>query len=340
MAMVAMMLVTSMGMSTQVPSRESSNTLSDNIGQEMDAISDSKEGCSQNPDTDGDDLWDVDEAKVGTDPTNPDTDGDGLWDGRECRIGTDPSSRDTDGDGLWDGQEVKKNDYYDFHTGTDPLRRDTDGDGVGDYEDDEDNDFLPNGEEWRYDESTGRPMMWTRARNPDTDGDGVLDGHEEYGNPNNLGQTSDPRMRDTDRDRLTDDIDPSTWIRNVLPLSRIRGNSDTGGPVYPTTITKGVPFTVEGWVEINCTHFFGGDTGNWRGAFEPVKVQVSLIQDGLMIPISDEIVTGDRGAFKVSCTIGDDVTAGEAILAITTSHHQKVIYWPALWDETFGNHFP
>ena len=56
--------------------------------------------CVQNPDTDGDGLWDCDEPKVGTDPTNPDTDGDGLWDAVECNLSTDPHSRDTDYDGL------------------------------------------------------------------------------------------------------------------------------------------------------------------------------------------------------------------------------------------------
>ena len=41
-----------------------------------------------------------------TDPLNPDTDGDGLTDGQEATLGTNPVFEDTDGDGLTDGDEV------------------------------------------------------------------------------------------------------------------------------------------------------------------------------------------------------------------------------------------
>ncbi|NIP33963.1 MAG: hypothetical protein GWN18_03400, partial [Thermoplasmata archaeon] len=281
-----------------------------------------------NSDTDGDGLQDAYEPQVGTDPTNPDTDGDGLWDAHECQIGTDPSSRDTDWDGLWDGHEVKKGDRDEFYTGTDPLMWDTDGDGVSDFEEDADGDHLANGREWRYDVATGWMTRWTLPRTADSDGDGVLDGHETYGNPENGNQTSDPRLRDTDGDRLTDDLDPRTWIKDYLPFSRVMGNSVVRGPVYPSLVTRGVPFTVEGWVEINTTAYSGGHTGNWRRAFESMMVQVLVIQDDVLIPISDPIATGDRGAFTITCTIGDDVGTGDGLLAVTTTHHQKVVYLP------------
>jgi gliding motility-associated-like protein len=45
-------------------------------------------GCQV--DTDGDGLFDAQEATLGTDPTNPDTDGDGFTDGTEVGNGTDP----------------------------------------------------------------------------------------------------------------------------------------------------------------------------------------------------------------------------------------------------------
>jgi hypothetical protein len=340
MAIVAVLLVTSLSLSMQVPSNGTSSTVPLGITRETDLVSNIGFNNPVNPDTDGDGLWDSEEPKVGTDPTNPDTDGDGLWDGLECNISTDPSSRDTDWDGLWDGQEVRKNDHDEFYTGTNPLKYDTDGDGVGDFEDDEDDDHLANGNEWRYDESTGRPLRWTGPQNADTDGDGVLDGYEVYGNPDNADQTSDPRRKDTDGDKLTDDIDPRTWVKEFLPFSRIQGNSAINGPVYPTAAVKGMPFTVEGWVEINCTPYSGRDTGNWRRAFEPMMVQVFIVQDGLMIPISDEMVTGDRGAFEVVCTIGDEVMVNEGVLTITTTHYQKVVYWPVLWDEIDGNDLP
>ena len=322
-AIVAVLLVTSMGMSMHVPSSGTSSSIPRGVTHEM--------GPSSDPES---------ESMVGTDPTNPDCDGDGLLDGHECKIGTDPSSRDTDGDGLWDGQEVKKNEHDEHFTGTDPLRGETDGDGVGDDEDDEDGDHLPNGEEWRYEESTGRPMRWTRARDPDTDGDGILDGHEVYGNPDNDDQTSDPRLMDTDHDRLTDDVDPRTWIRDILPFSRISGDSGQGRPTFPVTVYKGMPFIVEGWVEINATTYNGGTTGHWIGAVMPMMVRIWIIIDDSMVPISDEVVTGERGIFKVGCTIGDDVKASEVVLAITTHRCGKMVYWPVLWDEVDGNHIP
>lgn len=80
-------------------------------------------------DSDGDGLYDKDEAVVGTDPYNPDTDGDGLSDGDEHfgRRGynTDPLNPDSDWDGLKDGAEV-------LTYKTNPLDPDTDKGGVTD----------------------------------------------------------------------------------------------------------------------------------------------------------------------------------------------------------------
>lgn len=78
-------------------------------------------------DTDGDGLFDDEEAIYGTDPRNPDTDADGLNDGDEVhRFATDPKNPDTDADGLSDGEEVHK-------IGSDPKKADTDNGGVSDY---------------------------------------------------------------------------------------------------------------------------------------------------------------------------------------------------------------
>ena len=71
------------------------------------------------PDTDGDGLYDEDETSIhGTDPDKYDTDGDGLSDGIEVNTtGTDPLDPNTDGDGCSDGEEVQY--------GSDPLQSDT-----------------------------------------------------------------------------------------------------------------------------------------------------------------------------------------------------------------------
>ncbi len=98
-------------------------------------------------DSDGDDLSDICETRLGTDPHNRDTDGDGLTDGmedanRNCIrdvAETDPLRADTDGDGLSDGLEVRTsvsgcNGIVFTDLFTDPLSNDTDHDGVSDYD--------------------------------------------------------------------------------------------------------------------------------------------------------------------------------------------------------------
>jgi Tol biopolymer transport system component len=76
-------------------------------------------------DQDADGLSDVDELRLGTNPTLVDTDGDGLWDGNEQRAGSNPLVTDTDGDTLSDGREV-------LELFTSPINPDTDGDGLND----------------------------------------------------------------------------------------------------------------------------------------------------------------------------------------------------------------
>jgi hypothetical protein len=291
-----------------------------------------------NADTDGDGLWDSVEPRLGSDPTNWDSDGDGLNDGLEVNARTDPNDRDTDNDGLLDGQEVQKNDHDWCYTNTDPLKADTDGDDVGDYFDDVDGDTLMNGDEWKVDTETGLPVGWTDPQNSDTDEDGVFDGFEVDGNPKNRDQTSDPKKADTDGDRLTDDIDPRTWIRDYLPHSRIFGNVGEGLPNFPSLVEKGVPFNVEGFVEHNTTEYSGPGTGTWRRIESPMVVQIWVKQEGELIPVSDPVVTGANGAFKISCTISDNVKAGNTVLVITTTIHDAVAYLPVLWDEISGNH--
>ncbi len=70
---------------------------------------------SNNPDSDGDGLTDIDETNIHlTNPALADTDLDGLSDGDEVNLhGTDPTNPDSDGDGVNDGDEIA--------FGTDPL---------------------------------------------------------------------------------------------------------------------------------------------------------------------------------------------------------------------------
>jgi gliding motility-associated-like protein len=136
-----------------------------------------------NPDTDGDGFNDGDEVTNGTDPMNPcdpddsdpachtDSDGDGVYDPIEIIMGTDPFNPDTDGDGATDGEEI--NGIDDPSTSYDPGGNTSDPldpcDPVGLYTVDSDADGLTDCEE---------PGIGTDPNNPDTDGDGILDGTE------------------------------------------------------------------------------------------------------------------------------------------------------------------
>lgn len=100
-----------------------------------------------------------------------DTDKDGLSDLREKTLGTDRKNPDTDGDGFLDGVEVI-NGYNPFGKGRGILSRIPRGK-------DTDNDGLPDEEEIKF---------GTDINNPDTDGDGYLDGGEVIRGYNPMGE--------------------------------------------------------------------------------------------------------------------------------------------------------
>jgi gliding motility-associated-like protein len=170
-----------------------------------------------NADCDNDGLTNEKEKDLGTDPFNADTDGDGVLDGTEVSDGTDPldlcdlilshqtlnpsdewNATDCDEDGLSNKEEKE--------LGTDPKNPDTDGDGVLDGTEVLDGtdpldlcDFILShqtlnpSEEWNVadcdeDGLTNKEEkeLGTDPKNPDTDGDGVLDGRELTDNTNPL----------------------------------------------------------------------------------------------------------------------------------------------------------
>jgi hypothetical protein len=288
-------------------------------------------------DRDNDSLADIHEPIYSTDPDVADADKDGLLDGYEVRAGTDAHDPDTDDDGLLDGQEVKKDPFDWCYTGTDPRKWDSDGDGISDHDDDLDMDGLANADEWIYPHE-GLPMGFTDPKDPDTDDDTVIDGLEVRGNPANGYQTSDPTMADTDCDHLRDDIDPRTWQVDQLAWSRISPTDEFQCSFIPHFVTKGVPFNIKGVVEYNLTAFTGPGTGTWTPIETSMVLQAWVEQGDVFVPVSDTVVTGHGGAFKISCTLGDDIHAGQAKLLIVTSVHEKVDYIPVVWDDLDGNH--
>jgi hypothetical protein len=127
--------------------------------------------CPVKNDTDLDGLNDLEEIRNLCDPSHYDTDGDGLTDYAEVYITlTNPAYNDTDGDELVDGLELNISLYENYTMlssgfvlsqvsliGTDARNSDTDG------------DLLPDGLEI---------YRQTDPLDDDSDGDGVLDGHE------------------------------------------------------------------------------------------------------------------------------------------------------------------
>ncbi|MCA9491702.1 MAG: VCBS repeat-containing protein [Myxococcales bacterium] len=112
-----------------------------------DGLLDGEDPDPGDPDADHDGLMDVEEIALGTDPLDPDSDGGGRSDGDEVHVdGTDPTNPDDD------LQEPPA------HTGLDP-EVDSDGDGL--------TDVVEAG-------------LGTDPDDPDTDGDGVLDGVDPH----------------------------------------------------------------------------------------------------------------------------------------------------------------
>ncbi len=111
-----------------------------------------------------------------------DSDEDGLPDYFEKELGTDSNNEDSDGDKISDEYE-----YFCLHTNT--LKSDTDGNGTLDGDEDFDEDGLINFKEY---------IFRTNPHNDDTDSDDLEDKDEIvlYG--------SNPLDRDTDDDKLED----------------------------------------------------------------------------------------------------------------------------------------
>jgi uncharacterized repeat protein (TIGR01451 family)/MYXO-CTERM domain-containing protein len=174
---------------------------------QKDLDSDGK-GDACDDDIDGDGLSNDVEATLGTDPNNPDSDGDGLSDFIETNggqpIDTDGDGKidalddDDDGDGILTKDEIadtKSSGVSDDVDGDGKLNwldTDADGDGVDDGTEgrgDDDKDGIPNyldpvvGVDSDNDglSDDQEKELGTDPNNPDSDGDGILDGKEAPG---------------------------------------------------------------------------------------------------------------------------------------------------------------
>jgi hypothetical protein len=195
------------------------NTLANNTDSDKDGLSDQEEVSSygSNPllsDSDGDkmpDGWEVaHRLDWNSDDSADDIDGDNLTNLTEYRLNTDPRDSDSDGDGLKDDIEVN------IH-GTNPALADSDNDGLSDNEEindfntdpnlaDSDNDGMADG--WEVDEMLNPKVADAEA---DTDGDG-LSNLEEFT------RGSSPSSTDTDGDGIADGNDRDNETDNGAPV--------------------------------------------------------------------------------------------------------------------------
>jgi len=220
-----------------------------------------------NSDVDCDGIPDWEEEARGTNPQNRDSDGDGIWDGIElgyvsspdplCRKFfpskilkalkmpanvTHPLRKDSDCDGLSDGDEDKNKNGRIDEGETDPNHVDTDNDGLWDGVElgitqatAADPSNCPNTHYAgaRDDGSVCTPNP-TDPLNPDTDGDGLLDGLEDA-NHNGCVDTgeTDPNVFDTFPTEVLNACSPD----NLVPID-IRRN-------FAAQIALGLPMGFE-----------------------------------------------------------------------------------------------
>lgn len=156
------------------------------------------------PDDDNDDLTDDEEKVLGADPFKPDTDSDSVGDKTDnCPLFTNTNQKNTDGDSKGDVCDPD-DDNDNVADGSDNCslvintnQANNEQDSEGDACDlDDDNDNLSDTEE---------VPLKTDPFNPDTDGDGLIDGEEVK----KIG--TNPLSPDTDGDGLTDKEEVITY---------------------------------------------------------------------------------------------------------------------------------
>ncbi|MGJ8643794.1 MAG: hypothetical protein ACSHX9_10330 [Luteolibacter sp.] len=222
-------------------------------------------------DTDGDGIFDNVEitgstntafANAATNPNLADSDGDTLTDSEEIsgskniansNAPTNPNKEDTDDDLMRDDYEVANNLLGGLDPNVDDAGGNLDGDAIPltnlnehdgttlgvqtradklDTDDDGYGDIVEDGVGSYFDPN----FTGTSPVNPDTDGDGILDGNE---NPSlavfpGLGvfpTNSDPNLLDTDNDGLADDREASTFGTNP-------NKADTDDDTYDDAIEQ------------------------------------------------------------------------------------------------------
>ncbi|MGB3532777.1 MAG: Ig-like domain-containing protein, partial [Microcoleaceae cyanobacterium] len=198
----------------------------DDLDDDNDGIPDSEEG---NGDTDGDGVPDIFDL---------DSDNDGISDLNESGLSPEKIAElDTNGDGVIDTPVGDNGLADDVETTPDSGELDLNGDGIADKPVDTDGDNIPDFQD--LDSDNDGILDVTEVGNPDTDGNGIVDGEDSDGNglidtvdPNNGNSLTTPP--DSDSDGVPDYVDldsDSDGIHDIIEggLDDTDGDGIVGG---------------------------------------------------------------------------------------------------------------
>jgi len=260
-------------------------------------------------DYDGDGLNKTEELYYGTFWTECDSDADGLDDGYEIEHGYDPRAYDTDSDGVTDWFE---NTYETNVTDTD-----SDGDGLTDYQ--EISGWVIS---FDYLDNISLPFQMRVTSDPsinDTDDDGIGDLTEYKCNTN-------PRSKDTDGDRIEDDVTTEKTIsignyetsRDVTQYGWV-WDSEANHPQSATTMARVVDdIAVDAYGCLYTTSFYDDYYDEIR-KFYPNLTEVVL-------PDTSYFTQGDSWAID-GCVFGLEVdSANDWLYAWTYNYNYTLSF--------------
>lgn len=288
-------------------------------------------------DTDLDDLFDIYEKVIDTDPLNPDTDFDELPDGYEVlTLNTDPLEVDTDLNGIWDKDEDFDSDNLsnlgEYQNKTEPFIPDSDEDGLLDGDEvhtygtdplnpDTDADKLLDGEEGYSGTIFTKYGVYFDPLMPDTDGNGILDGDEIFGQSKQQQvQTHDGAIVGVYVNMNTNgNLDKNLSIENVYNIDML--SSNVVGLV-------GDPF------EFKATTNFDSATITFE--FDQYKVNSIKLQNLIVLWYDEE----NQRYMECSEKNGYYTKIDNSAISVTTTHFSKYmvvdkIAWYEAWEQSF-----
>ncbi len=282
-------------------------------------------------DSDADDLFDIYEKVIDSDPFNPHTDADELPDGYEVlTLNTDPLEVDTDENGVWDCDEDFDCDNLsnlgEYQNQTDPFTSDTDEDGL-----------LDGDEIYTY---------GTIPTNPDTDGDSLLDGEEGYDGTlyADYGIYFDPLNPDTDGDGIWDGDEVFGQTKEQVvethdeAITEVTVDMDTNGSLERN-------LSIESMYEIDAmttdVYALVGEPFNFESAtgFESATITFKIDQSKLGDTLFDNLIilwyNEEEQKFEEMPTTRD--AANSTVSTTTTHFSQYMVVDSVKWYENWDN---